>query len=169
MEIDKTKIRWNIDQDELFGSKEIKSQEDWERVEKEAEKREGIITFHINVWNCIPTLIAMEHKKYSSETIATFDAPSELLVEAVEEAGGYINRSGIYPINQKVRKWIEKNVLSDPPDEFYTMEEFAELFKISLPTVKRWIKAGKIRAIKVGRTVRIPKEEISRLKGKLKD
>ena len=48
--------------------------------------------------------------------------------------------------------------------EFYTMKEFADIFRVSLPTIKRWIKKGKIRAVKVEKTVRIPAEEIERLK-----
>lgn len=48
--------------------------------------------------------------------------------------------------------------------EFYTMKEFADMFRISLPTIQRWIKKGKIRAVKIEKTVRIPAEEIEKLK-----
>jgi len=47
--------------------------------------------------------------------------------------------------------------------QFYTIAEFAKVLKISIPTVKRWIKSGKIKVLRVGRVVRIPKEEIDRL------
>lgn len=45
-----------------------------------------------------------------------------------------------------------------------TIYEVAELFGVHWQTVRNWIKEGKIRAIKIERTVRIPDEEIERLK-----
>jgi len=47
---------------------------------------------------------------------------------------------------------------------FYTMQELADILRISLPTVKRMQKAGKIKLIRVGRQVRIPGEEVERIK-----
>jgi len=48
---------------------------------------------------------------------------------------------------------------------FYTMQELADILRISLPTVKRMQKAGKIKLIRVGRQVRISVEEVERIKG----
>lgn len=45
-----------------------------------------------------------------------------------------------------------------------TICEVAELFGVHWQTVRNWIKEGKIKAIKIERTVRIPDEEIERLK-----
>ena len=45
-----------------------------------------------------------------------------------------------------------------------TIYEVAELFGVHWQTVRNWIKEGKIKAIKIERTVRIPDEEIERLK-----
>lgn len=45
-----------------------------------------------------------------------------------------------------------------------TVYEVAELFGVHWQTVRNWIKEGKIKAIKIERTVRIPDEEIERLK-----
>lgn len=45
-----------------------------------------------------------------------------------------------------------------------TKKEVCEIFKVSLGTVNNWIKQGKIKVVKIERTVRIPEEEIERLK-----
>ena len=47
--------------------------------------------------------------------------------------------------------------------EFYSIEDIANLFGISWRTVQRYIKDGKIKAIKIGRQWRIPKDEFYRL------
>lgn len=45
-----------------------------------------------------------------------------------------------------------------------TIHEAADLFGVHWQTVRNWIKSGEIKAIKIGRSVRIPDEEIERLK-----
>lgn len=45
-----------------------------------------------------------------------------------------------------------------------TKNDVCEIFKVSLGTVNNWIKQGKIKVVKIGRTVRISEEEIERLK-----
>ena len=45
-----------------------------------------------------------------------------------------------------------------------TKKDICEIFKVSLGTVNNWIKQGKIKVVKIERTVRIPEEEIERLK-----
>ena len=112
------KVRWDLTQEELFGPKDIRSPQDFEMAQREREQLDGTITFHISVWNCVPTLIALKHKINSMQTIGTFkDCPQQILIEAIESAGGYINRSGLYPISHKVREWIEKNVLDKKGDK----------------------------------------------------
>ena len=51
-------------------------------------------------------------------------------------------------------------------DQFYTQQELAELLKVSTRTIQNWIKDGQIKAIRIGRTVRIPASEIDRLVGR---
>ncbi len=47
----------------------------------------------------------------------------------------------------------------------YTIAQVAKEFQVSVATVKRWIKAGKIKALPLGhRTVRITQEEVDRIK-----
>lgn len=45
-----------------------------------------------------------------------------------------------------------------------TKKELCEIFKVSIGTVNNWIKNGKIKAVKIGRAVRVPDEEVERLK-----
>ena len=45
----------------------------------------------------------------------------------------------------------------------YTVTEVAKMFSVSRQTVLKWIKNGKIKAVKVVKVYRIPKEEIERL------
>jgi excisionase family DNA binding protein len=61
-----------------------------------------------------------------------------------------------------------KTVASPPePDApkrpSYTVEELAGLLRIADRSVRRYIEDGRIRAIKVGKWVRIPAEEVDRL------
>ena len=45
-----------------------------------------------------------------------------------------------------------------------TIKETADIFGVHWQTVRNWIRDGQIKAIKIERTVRIPDEEIGRLK-----
>ena len=48
-------------------------------------------------------------------------------------------------------------------DTMYTVTEVAKQFSVSRQTVLKWIKTGTIKAVKVVKVYRIPKEEIDRL------
>ena len=48
-------------------------------------------------------------------------------------------------------------------DELLTVTEVAKMFSVSRQTVLKWINNGKIKAVKVVKVYRIPKEEIDRL------
>lgn len=52
------------------------------------------------------------------------------------------------------------NVMNDKP--VYTVEEFAHIMGVKPLTVRRWIKNGEIQVIRLGRTVRISKDELKR-------
>lgn len=49
-------------------------------------------------------------------------------------------------------------------EQMKTKNDVCEIFKVSLGTVNNWIKQGKIKVVKIGRSVRISEEEIERLK-----
>ena len=47
----------------------------------------------------------------------------------------------------------------------YTMAQVAEELQVHVMTVKRWVKEGKIKVVKLGyRTVRITDDELKRIK-----
>ena len=48
-------------------------------------------------------------------------------------------------------------------DKMLTVTEVAKQFSVSRHTVLKWINKGKIKAVKVVKVYRIPKEEIDRL------
>ena len=45
-----------------------------------------------------------------------------------------------------------------------TIYETADIFSVHWQTIRNWIKSGKLRAVQVDRAIRIPEEEIERLK-----
>jgi excisionase family DNA binding protein len=47
-------------------------------------------------------------------------------------------------------------------DEFYTTEELAEKLKLNIMTIYRYIKAGKLKAHKIGKEFRIGRVEFER-------
>ena len=49
-------------------------------------------------------------------------------------------------------------------DTVKTKKDVCEIFKVSIGTVNKWIKSGKIKVVKIGKVVRISEEEIERLK-----
>lgn len=48
-------------------------------------------------------------------------------------------------------------------NQFRTIPEAAEIFKVTPKTIKRWIKAGELRAVHIGGTTRIPQQAIDDL------
>jgi excisionase family DNA binding protein len=56
------------------------------------------------------------------------------------------------------------NLEQGPPElqEFLTPQEVAEILRVSVYTVRRWIKEGNLPAYKVGRSWRIEEEELGR-------
>jgi excisionase family DNA binding protein len=52
-------------------------------------------------------------------------------------------------------------------DKVYTVEQFAELVKLHPKTVLRFIKDGRVRAVKVGRSYRILRSELEVMTGRV--
>lgn len=44
-------------------------------------------------------------------------------------------------------------------DQFYTSEDLAEVLKVNVMTVYRYIKVGKLKAYKIGKEFRVDKNE----------
>jgi excisionase family DNA binding protein len=51
---------------------------------------------------------------------------------------------------------------------FYTAKELAEQLRVNIMTIYRYIKAGKIKAYKIGKEFRIEKKEFDRFLSKTK-
>jgi excisionase family DNA binding protein len=49
-----------------------------------------------------------------------------------------------------------------PKDDFYKAEELATVLKLNVMTIYRYIKAGKLRAHKIGKEYRIDRTEFER-------
>lgn len=52
--------------------------------------------------------------------------------------------------------------------DFLTAEEVAEMLKVNIMTIYRYIKAGKIKAFKLGKNFRIEKKEFDRFLSSIK-
>lgn len=48
-------------------------------------------------------------------------------------------------------------------DAFYTPDELAAMLKVTRQAVYNWIQQGRMEVVRIGRTVRIPGEEVERL------
>jgi len=53
-------------------------------------------------------------------------------------------------------------------EKFYTARELADILKLNIMTIYRYIKAGKLKAYKIGKEFRINKEEFQRFLDKTK-
>lgn len=56
--------------------------------------------------------------------------------------------------------------MKDKP--FYKAEELAELLEVNIMTIYRYIKAGRLKAYKLGREFRIEKSEFNKFLNKIK-
>jgi len=52
--------------------------------------------------------------------------------------------------------------------EFYTAKELAEKLRVNIMTIYRYIKAGKVKAHKIGKEFRITKQEFNKFLNKVK-
>ena len=53
-------------------------------------------------------------------------------------------------------------------EEFYTAKELAEKLRVNIMTIYRYIKAGKLKAYKIGKEFRIEKSEFDKFLNKTK-
>ena len=48
-------------------------------------------------------------------------------------------------------------------NRFYTPDELAAMLKVTRQAIYNWIQQGRMEAVRIGRTVRIPADEVDRL------
>lgn len=46
----------------------------------------------------------------------------------------------------------------------YTIQEVADMFRVTRKTIYQWINAGKLKVIRIERTIRIEQSEVDRIK-----
>lgn len=46
--------------------------------------------------------------------------------------------------------------------EYFTLEEVADMLKVAYLTVYRWVRSGKLEAVKAGKQYRIEKKELDK-------
>jgi len=75
--------------------------------------RQAGYTFVIDVFDNAAKL-ALYHIKmnYSKSTTLDMQPPKDLLEEALKEQNSSIHHDGLYPINGKIRTWIENTMLA---------------------------------------------------------
>lgn len=47
--------------------------------------------------------------------------------------------------------------------QLYTLKEASEILSLSVNTLKKWRYDGKLKVVKLGRAIRVPKEELERM------
>lgn len=74
------------------------------------------IMFVVSVWNLSPSLVAYRREGSSDVNVdleiddSISERLNDLLYKSVEDAGGYINISGIYPVNKRLERFIGTNL-----------------------------------------------------------
>jgi len=58
--------------------------------------------------------------------------------------------------------------MNERNNQFYTAQELANVLQINIMTIYRYIKAGKIKAYKIGKEFRIDKDEFNQFLNKVK-
>ncbi len=58
---------------------------------------------------------------------------------------------------------MESQAQANEPARLFTVKEAGVIFKARPGTVRKWIRAGKVKTIKVGRPYLIPASEIDRI------
>ena len=103
------KIRWDLTPEMAAIDEVIRSQDDIDRISKRIKDQAGFY-FYVDVWSCSAFLAICENK-INGGCIAQVidDAPltEEDLVGAVDDAGGFINMSGWYPISSGIERKIK--------------------------------------------------------------
>ena len=72
-----------------------------------------------------------------------------------------LEKHGIKSV-EELNKLLSINTTS--LQNYYTLKETANIFNVYWKTIRNWVLKGKIKAIKIGKEWKIPKEEINRIK-----
>jgi len=64
---------------------------------------------------------------------------------------------------KEMEKIVQKVKRNMEGEEFYTVREVARLLRTSRQTVLRWVRQGMIPGIRIGRVIRIPKDQMDKI------
>ena len=57
----------------------------------------------------------------------------------------------------------ENRAMGTPLEPLWSVEKVADYFSLNKMTVYRWVKTGKVKSLKIGSRVRIPRSEVERI------
>ncbi len=107
------KIDLSLTPEEALGSEIIRGPEDFQRLQDKAQGQANLSYPFIDVWSFQAALSFMAFdstgstcspERLTEEELEDLGITEEMLLEAIEEAGGAINRSGHYPISEAIRE-----------------------------------------------------------------
>lgn len=68
--------------------------------------------FVIDVYDKKPRLALEKISAFVSSTVLLEDQPpQEMLVKAIKEQGGDLNKSALYNTNEEIKEWVKQNLL----------------------------------------------------------
>jgi len=104
------KIHWDMTPQDGAGEVFLTTKAEMEAYEARERARVGFY-FYVDVWDMTANLWVMENKVYSGRADRIEDAEmitEDELYDAIEGAGGAINRSGHYPISHAIKRKLKK-------------------------------------------------------------
>lgn len=124
-------IDWEMTPEYTFGTFES-----WGGRERVRSKNERIYYFFIDGWGETPRLCLMERGIKHARVVAEILAPEEMVRRCVAEAGKVALFERTYPIDERLKEWLIKNVI-EPGDDSWVVpaEEPAdeEILSTGLP------------------------------------
>jgi len=108
-----SQIRWDMKPREKIRRSELETEEQMKEVEKLLKARVGYY-FYIEVRNRVLALYLYENYpdgsgKYIAELT---EVPEQMVLDAILEAGGKIERDGQYALNQPIIVWLKNQLAS---------------------------------------------------------
>ena len=108
-------IDWEMTPEYTFGTFES-----WGGRERVRSKNERIYYFFIDGWGETPKLCLMERGIKHARVVAEILAPEEMVRRCVTEAGKVALFERTYPIDERLKEWLIKNVI-EPGDDSWVV------------------------------------------------
>ena len=111
------KVDLSLTPEEALGSEVIRGPEDLQRLQEKAQRLANTSYPFIDVWSFQAALSFMTFDSKGSSCsperltegeLESLGITEEMLLNAIEEAGGAINRSGHYSISEEIRERLNR-------------------------------------------------------------